>query len=194
MSTLQEHNWACLIFFLSKKVDPVNNYPTRCNNIQFIYICKLLCMFRVVSPPINHQELISLYLRYLSLLRPLLLLVVNVTAWELVISSYPVTFTTGSSNGLNNDRYCRYRGADKSWDRPERKQARKHFRWRALFQRHRDASYNQVLPLQGKALKEIHAILTETLVCFLHGRAKDFSTPVQWYEPLMMGGDTTRNT
>ena len=30
----------------------VNNYPTRCNNIHFIYICKLLYMFRVVSPPI----------------------------------------------------------------------------------------------------------------------------------------------
>jgi hypothetical protein len=29
-----------------------NNYPTRCNYIQFIYICKLLCTFRVVSPPI----------------------------------------------------------------------------------------------------------------------------------------------
>jgi hypothetical protein len=27
----------------------VNNCPTRCNNIQFIYICKLLYMFRVVT-------------------------------------------------------------------------------------------------------------------------------------------------
>jgi len=25
-----------------------NNCPTRCNNMQFIYICKLLYMFRVV--------------------------------------------------------------------------------------------------------------------------------------------------
>jgi len=31
--------------------------------------------------------------------------------------------------------------------------------------------------LQGKAPKEIHAILTETLACFLHGRAKDLSAP-----------------
>jgi len=31
--------------------------------------------------------------------------------------------------------------------------------------------------LQGKAPKEIHAILTETLVCFLPGRAKDLSAP-----------------
>jgi len=29
--------------------------------------------------------------------------------------------------------------------------------------------------VQGKAPKEIHAILTETLACFLPGRAKDFS-------------------
>jgi len=34
--------------------------------------------------------------------------------------------------------------------------------------------------LQGKAPKEIHAILTETLACFLPGRAKDLSAP-QYY-------------
>jgi len=32
--------------------------------------------------------------------------------------------------------------------------------------------------LQGKALKEIHNILTETLACFLPGRAKDLSAPL----------------
>ena len=32
--------------------------------------------------------------------------------------------------------------------------------------------------LQGKAPKEIHAILTETLDCFLPGRAKDLSAPL----------------
>jgi len=32
--------------------------------------------------------------------------------------------------------------------------------------------------LQGKAPKEIHAILTETLPCFLPGRAKDLSAPL----------------
>jgi len=32
--------------------------------------------------------------------------------------------------------------------------------------------------LQGKAPKEIHAILTETLACFLPGRAKDLSPPL----------------
>jgi len=30
---------------------------------------------------------------------------------------------------------------------------------------------------QGKAPKEIHAILTETLACFLPGLAKDLSAP-----------------
>ena len=32
--------------------------------------------------------------------------------------------------------------------------------------------------LQGKVPKEIHAILTETLLRFLHGRAKDLSAPL----------------
>jgi len=32
--------------------------------------------------------------------------------------------------------------------------------------------------LQGKMPKEIHAILTETLACFLPGRAKDLSAPL----------------
>jgi len=32
--------------------------------------------------------------------------------------------------------------------------------------------------LQGKAPKEIHAILTETSACFLPGRAKDLSAPL----------------
>jgi len=32
--------------------------------------------------------------------------------------------------------------------------------------------------LQGKALKEIHTILRETLACFLPGWAKDLSAPL----------------
>jgi len=39
----------------------------------------------------------------------------------------------------------------------------------------------QGVPLQGKAPKEIHAILTETLACFLPGLAKDLSAPL--YNP-----------
>ena len=74
-----------------------------------------------------------------------------------------------------------YRGADKSLARPRRKQARKHVR-EARFQQHRDASCHQdfFFFLQGKAQKEIHAILTETLACFLPGRAKDLSQPLYW--------------
>ena len=73
-----------------------------------------------------------------------------------------------------------YRGADKSLARPGRKQARKHVRRRARFQQHRDASCHKVFFffLQGKAPKEIHAIPTETLACFLPGRAKDLSAPL----------------
>jgi len=33
-------------------------------------------------------------------------------------------------------------------------------------------------PLQGKTPKEIHAILTKTLACFLPGGAKDLSAPL----------------
>jgi len=46
----------------------------------------------------HHQEIITLYLQYLALMRPLLLPVVDVA-----------TSTTGSSNGLINARYCRQR-------------------------------------------------------------------------------------
>jgi len=36
--------------------------------------------------------------------------------------------------------------------------------------------------LQDKAPKEIHAILTETLACFLPGRAKDLSSPLYFLQ------------
>ena len=49
---------------------------------------------------------------------------------------------------------------------------------RARFQQHQDASCHQVFFLQGKLPKEIHVILTETLACFLPGRAKDLSAPL----------------
>jgi len=49
---------------------------------------------------------------------------------------------------------------------------------RARFQ-HRDTSWHQVFfSLQGKVPKEIHAILTEMLACFLPGRDKDLSAPL----------------
>jgi hypothetical protein len=58
----------------------------------------------------------------------------------------------------------------KSLARPGSKQARKNVR---------DArDFNKFLFLQGKAPKEIHTILTETLASFLPGRAKDLSAPL----------------
>jgi len=52
---------------------------------------------------------------------------------------------------------------------------RKHVRRRARFQQHRDASCYQVFFLQGKAPKEIHAILTETLE-----HAPSYATVKNW--------------
>jgi len=40
----------------------------------------------------------------------------------------------------------------------------------------------KLFSLQGKAPKEIHAILTETIVCSLPGRANDLSAPLYFVE------------
>jgi len=71
-----------------------------------------------------------------------------------------------------------YRGADKSLSRPGRKQARKHVRDMCDFNKIKTQAVIKFLFLHGKALKEIHAILTETLTRFLPGRAKDLSAPL----------------
>jgi len=68
-----------------------------------------------------------------------------------------------------------YRGADKSLAGPGRKQARKHVRDARDFNKIEKRAVIKFLFLQGKAPREIHAILRETLACFLPGRAKDFS-------------------
>ena len=72
--------------------------------------------------------------------------------------------------------WTRYRGADKSLPRPGRKLARKHVRdahdFNAIETR---AVIKFFFFLQDKTPKEIHAILTETLACFLLCRAKDLS-------------------
>jgi len=71
-----------------------------------------------------------------------------------------------------------YRGADKFLARPGRKRARKHVRDARDFNNIETRAVIKFLfPLQGKALKEIHAILTEMLASFLPGRAKDLSAP-----------------
>jgi hypothetical protein len=70
-----------------------------------------------------------------------------------------------------------YRGADKSLAWPGRKQARKHVREARNFNNIETRAVIKFPFLQGKAPKEIHAIMTETLACFLSGRAKDLSAP-----------------
>jgi hypothetical protein len=68
-----------------------------------------------------------------------------------------------------------YQGADKLLARSKRKQARKHARDTRDFNKIETRTVIKFLSLQGKAQKEIHTILTETLACFLPGRAKDLS-------------------
>jgi hypothetical protein len=71
---------------------------------------------------------------------------------------------------------AKYGGADNSLARPGKETSSEACQGRARFQ-HRDSSSHQVFspPLQGKAPKEIHGILTETLACFLPVRAKNLS-------------------
>ena len=66
-------------------------------------------------------------------------------------------------------------GADKYLPRPGRKQARKHVRDVRDFNNIEMRADIKLFFLQGKAPKEIHALLTETLVCFLPGRANVLS-------------------
>ena len=69
-----------------------------------------------------------------------------------------------------------YGGADKSLARTGRKQAWTHIRDARNFSNiETRAVIKFFFFLQGKAPKEIHAILAETLACFLPGRAKDLS-------------------
>jgi len=76
----------------------------------------------------------------------------------------------------------KYLGADKSLARPGRKQARKHVRDARDLNNIETRAVIRFLFLQGKAPKEIHAILTETLACFLPSRAKDLSAPLYFAE------------
>jgi len=70
------------------------------------------------------------------------------------------------------------RVADKSLARPGMKQARKHVRDARDFNKIETRAVIKFLFLQGKAPKEIDDIVTETLACFLSGRAKDISAPI----------------
>ena len=85
---------------------------------------------------------------------------------------------------MRMDRFCErafvivYPGAEKSLARPGRKQARKHVRDARDFNNIETHVVIKFPFLQGKVPKEIHAILTETSVCFLPGRAKNLSAPL----------------
>ena len=77
-------------------------------------------------------------------------------------------------------------GADKSLARLGRKEARKHVRDARDFNNIETRAVIKVPPpLQGKAPKEIHAILTETLACVIPGQAKDLSAPLYLAEVLL---------
>ena len=114
------------------------------------------------------------------------------------ISSHPLICQTARCHADNQSRYGHHRcrwcflltllahcnaltriipGADKSLARPGRKQARKHVRDARDFN-NIETRVVIIFFLQGKARKEIHGILTETLACFLPGRAKDLSAPL----------------
>jgi hypothetical protein len=71
-----------------------------------------------------------------------------------------------------------YWGADKSLVQPGRNQARKHVRDARDFNNIETRAFVKFVFLQGKVPKEIHAILKETLACFLPGRAKDLPAPL----------------
>ena len=67
---------------------------------------------------------------------------------------------------------------------------RKHVRQRARFQQHRDESCHQGLfTLQGKVLKEIQTILTETL----GGHAPSYATVLNWLVQFKRGDFSTCN-
>jgi len=70
-----------------------------------------------------------------------------------------------------------YWGADKSLALRGRKQVHKHVRDARDFNNIETRAASFVF-LQGKAPKEIHAILTEKLACFVPGRAKNLSAPL----------------
>jgi len=72
-------------------------------------------------------------------------------------------FYTHKSKHVN---LLRYRGADKSLARPGRKQARKHGRDGRDFNNIETRAVINLFFLQGKAPKEIHAILTRKFSLF----------------------------
>jgi len=80
-----------------------SNCPTKCSYSQFIYICELLYMFRVVFPPIIMSSCQCIH-RISCCERD----------WrELQFPS--VTFTTGCNHGFTNARCCGYSDMNFWW-------------------------------------------------------------------------------
>ena len=71
--------------------------------------------------------------------------------------------------------FIKYWGSDKSLAWPGRKQAWELVTDTPNFNNMETRAVIKLFFLHGRAPKEIHAILTETLACFLPGRAKDLS-------------------
>ena len=71
-----------------------------------------------------------------------------------------------------------YMGADNSLARPGRKQARKHVRDARDFNNFETRAIIKFSYSASEGAKDIHAILTETLACFLPSQAKDLSAPL----------------
>ena len=101
-----------------------------------------------------------------------------VFCFHLRLGLHSLPFPSGSSNqrkrlnSFGKRLMPTIRGADKSLALPGKKQARKHVRDARDFNNIETRAVIKLLYLQGKTPKEIHAILTETLACFLPGRAK----------------------
>ena len=93
-------------------------------------------------------------------------------------SSQRITKVISDGKIGGSDSVTHIRGTDKSLARPGRKQARKHVRDARDFNNIETGAVIKFLFLQGKGPNEIQAILTETLACFLPGRAKDLSAPL----------------
>jgi len=70
-----------------------------------------------------------------------------------------------------------YRGADKSLARPGSKQAQKHVRDARDFNNIETRAVIKFFFCKARR-RRIQEILTETLACFLPGRAKDLSAPL----------------
>ena len=122
------HNGSTLCFLLSIISLYSNIYPTRCNFIPFIYIWKLLTMFRLLLPPIIRSATNSIYCNwYLS--HRYCYLPLSWKSWnrfECAVGgvghpqhtqtgSNSSTIAADSSNGVTNTRCCRYNCMHSWW-------------------------------------------------------------------------------